>query len=64
VYCDDLIVVEDLSKRREPLPTLEAVYLIMPTRSVSISLAAHTLPCVRISQIGLPFKLRDIIHST
>lgn len=36
IAADGVTIVEDLVKKREPLPTMEAIYLISPNDTVSI----------------------------
>ncbi|KAH1248995.1 SNARE-interacting protein KEULE [Glycine max] len=37
-------LVEDIFKRRQPLPTMDAIYFIQPTREKNLSLLCMTLP--------------------
>ena len=56
VFLDTLlhyVVVEGLEKSREPLPTMDAIYIISPTESVSV---VYNIQNIRIVVDCQPFS--------
>ena len=50
-------MVEGLEKSREPLPNMEAIYIISPTESVSVMCTRCIHMCVHVMCVGVSYNI-------